>query len=174
MRRALHVLDGNGPQEQRNTTWSFEQPYDHPYFGQLFLAGALGIVSYPDSLNPRLDDIYSIEILHLIPRLLMGLLAVIDTFLIYKIAERRYNNKNIAFIAAVLFAVMPMSWLVRRILLDSLFLPFLLLSILFAINIKNINIEKSENQYDKSGSKIAQDFTTNFAFRYIFRINYFY
>jgi hypothetical protein len=154
MRRALHVLEGNGPQEQRNTTWSFEQPYDHPYFGQLFLAGALGIVSYPDSLNPRLDDIYSIEILHLVPRLLMGLLAVIDTFLIYKIAERRYNNKNIAFIAAVLFAVMPMSWLVRRILLDSLFLPFLLLSIFFAINIKNINIEKSENQYDKSASKI--------------------
>ena len=99
MRRALHVLEGNGPQEQRNTTWSFEQPYNHPYFGQLFLAGALGIVSYPDSLNPRLDDIYSIEILHLVPRLLMGLLAVIDTFLIYKIAERRYNNKNIAFIA---------------------------------------------------------------------------
>ena len=47
-----------------------------------------------------------------------------------------------------------MSWLVRRILLDSLFLPFLLLSIFFAINIKNINIEKSENQYDKSASKI--------------------
>ena len=66
-------------------------------------------MSYPDSLNPRLHDIYSIEILHLVPRLLMGILAVVDTFLIYKIAERRYNNRNIAFIAAVLFAVMPMS-----------------------------------------------------------------
>jgi hypothetical protein len=133
MRRAIHVLDGLGPQEPRNVTWSFEQPYDHPYFGQLFLAGALGIVGYPDSLNPRTGEIYSVGILHLSPRLLMGIFAVIDTFLIYKIAERRYSNRNIAFIAAILFAIMPMSWLTRRILLDSLFLPFLLLSIFFAL-----------------------------------------
>jgi hypothetical protein len=89
MRRAIHTLEGLGPQEQRNTTWTFEQPYDHPYFGQLFLAGALGAIGYPDSLNPRIGDIYSIEMLHLAPRLLMGALAVVDTFLIYKIAERR-------------------------------------------------------------------------------------
>ena len=74
--------------------------YDHPYFGQLFLAGALGIVGYPDLLNPRISDIYSIEMLHLLPRLLMGILAVFDTFLIYKIAERRYSNRNIAFIGS--------------------------------------------------------------------------
>jgi hypothetical protein len=132
MRRAVHVLDGLGPQEPRNITWSFERPYDHPYFGQLFLAGALGIVGYPDSLNPKTGDVHTIEILHLLPRLLMGTLGIVDTFLIYKIAERRYN-KNVAFIAAVLFAVMPMSWLTRRILLDSLLLPFLLTSILFAL-----------------------------------------
>jgi hypothetical protein len=153
MRRAVHVLEGLGPQEQRNTTWSFEQPYDHPYFGQIFLAGALGAVGYPDSLNPRVGDIYSIEMLHLAPRLLMGALAVVDTFLIYKIAERRYNNRNVAFIAAILFAVMPMSWLVRRILLDSLFLPFLLFSILFAVEIKNRNIKNSDNPNYEPGSK---------------------
>jgi hypothetical protein len=132
MRRAMHVLEGFGPQEQRNTTWSFEQPYDHPYFGQIFLAGVLGIIGYPDILDPKRGDVVSIEMLHIVPRLLMGILAVVDTFLIYKIAERRYG-RNIAFVAAVLFAVMPMSWLVRRILLDSLSLPFILLSILFAM-----------------------------------------
>ena len=145
MRRALHVLEGHGPQEQRNTTWSLEHPYDHPYFGQLFLAGALGMISYPDSLKSRIGDVSSIEMLHLIPRILMGALAVIDTFLIFKVAERRYNNRNVAFIAAILFAVMPMSWLVRRILLDSLFLPFLLLSILFAMGTKNRNTKNSDN-----------------------------
>ena len=62
----------------------------------------------------------------------MGLLAVADTFLVYKIAERRYN-KAIAVIAAVLFAVMPMTWILRKILLESILLPFLLLSILFAL-----------------------------------------
>jgi hypothetical protein len=145
MRRALHVLEGHGPQEQRNTTWSLEHPYDHPYFGQLFLAGALGMISYPDSLKSRIGDVSSIEMLHLIPRILMGALAVVDTFLIFKVAERRYNNRNVAFIAAILFAVMPMSWLVRRILLDSLFLPFLLLSILFAMGTKNRNTKNSDN-----------------------------
>jgi Dolichyl-phosphate-mannose-protein mannosyltransferase len=132
MRRAVHVLDGLGPQEPRNVTWSFEQSYDHPYFGQLFLAGVLGIVGYPDSFNPKISDAHIIEILHLLPRLLMGTLAIVDTFLIYKIAESRYG-RNVAFIAAIFFAVMPMSWLTRRILLDSLLLPFLLTSILFAL-----------------------------------------
>jgi hypothetical protein len=50
MRRAVHVLDGLGPQESRNVTWSFEKSYDHPYFGQLFLAGALDMTGYPKSL----------------------------------------------------------------------------------------------------------------------------
>src|ERR671931_1887898 len=70
--------------------------------------------------------------LYLIPRVLMGILAVVDTFLIYKISERRYN-RNVAIIASILFAVMPLSWLMRRILLDTILMPFLLSSILFAV-----------------------------------------
>jgi 4-amino-4-deoxy-L-arabinose transferase-like glycosyltransferase len=91
--------------------------------------------------------------LHLAPRLLMGALAVVDTFLIYKIAERRYNNRNIVFMTAILFAAVPMSWLVRRILLDSLILPFLLFLILFAVEIKNSNIKNSDNPNYELGSK---------------------
>src|SRR5215207_6111230 len=92
--------------------------YDHPYFGQLFLAAMLSIVGYPDSLHPS-PDVKSIEMLHMVPRVLMGLLAMADTFLVYKIAERRYNNRMIGFISATLFAVMPITWLFRRIMLDS-------------------------------------------------------
>jgi hypothetical protein len=62
----------------------------------------------------------SIETLYTAPRILMGILAVADTFLIYKIAERRH-------------AVTPLSWLFRRIYLDPIHLPFLLTSILFAL-----------------------------------------
>ena len=79
----------------------------------------------------------------------MGVLAVVDTFLLYKITECRYN-RNIAIIASVLFAVMPISWLLRRIYLDNLLLPFLLASILFAVYMKkseqtnkNINVNKN-------------------------------
>src|SRR5437588_8564893 len=36
-------------------------------------------------------------------------------------------------ISSVLFAVMPITWMIRRILLDSILLPFFLGSILFAI-----------------------------------------
>jgi hypothetical protein len=138
IRRAMHVLEGFGPQEQRNTTWSFEQPYDHPYFGQIFLAAGLGTINYPELVHAEPGDVSSIETLHLAPRLIMGGLAVIDTFLIYKIAERKYG-RNIAFISAILFAAMPMSWLLRRVLLDSILLPFLLLSILFAVRHKYKN-----------------------------------
>lgn len=111
MRRAMHVIEGQGPQELED---SFAL-YDHPYFGQLFLAATLAITGYPESLNPMPTNIHSIEIHYLIPKILMALLAVIDTFLLYKIAERRYNNVRIALIGSILFAIMPISWLLRDI-----------------------------------------------------------
>jgi hypothetical protein len=128
MRRAMNILEGVGPQE---TDRDFHHPFDHPYFGQLFLAGIFKIIGYPDSVNPVEGDVHSIERIWLVPRVLMGLLAVVDTFLIYKIAEKRYN-RNVAFIASVLFAVMPLSLMIRSVWLESIQLPFILLSILFA------------------------------------------
>ena len=123
MHRAMHVLKGLGPEEGAL--------YDHPFFGQIFLAGVLGAVGYPQSLHISADP-SSISLLYLVPRLVMGILAVADTFLIYKIADKRYG-KNAALISAALFSVMPISWIFRRILLDSILLPFLLLSILAAL-----------------------------------------
>jgi Dolichyl-phosphate-mannose-protein mannosyltransferase len=116
--------------------------YDHPYFGQLFLAGALGITGYPHSMSPKVGDLDSIQNLWVSPRLFMGLLAVIDTFLIYKITELRYSRK-VALIASTLFAVMPITWFLRVIWLDSIQLPFLLGSILFAIYAEKSNLDKN-------------------------------
>jgi 4-amino-4-deoxy-L-arabinose transferase-like glycosyltransferase len=130
MRRAMQVLEGLGPQEPLST---YIFAYDHPYFGQLFLASVFKLIGYPDILQPKVGDVHSIEMLYVVPRVLMGILAVIDTFLVYKIAETRYNRK-VAFIAATLFAVMPLSWLTRGIYLDSILLPFLLSSIYFAVS----------------------------------------
>jgi len=87
----------------------------------------------------------------------MGVLAVIDTFLIYKMTERRYNT-SIAFLASLLFAVMPMSWFTRRILLDSIMLPLLLSSILIAIcirNKQNTGNSVKENGHSKKYNKIT-------------------
>jgi Dolichyl-phosphate-mannose-protein mannosyltransferase len=108
--------------------------YDHPYFGRIFLASVFDFLGYPDIVQPSPGKIESIEMLHLVPRILMGVLAVVDTFLVYKIAERRYNS-TVAVIASILFAVMPSSWLLERILLDNFLVPFLLSSILFAVGI---------------------------------------
>ena len=148
VRRALHVLNGLGPQDPAsrfdhgqiqgggstsNNTKSSSSSYDHPYFGQIFLAGVFNLIGYPGSLNPTSDyDLHSIEMLYLLPRVLMGTLSIIDTFLIYKIAKRRYSE-TVGFIASMLFAVMPITWILRWILLDSIQLPFLLSSILFAV-----------------------------------------
>ena len=139
MRRAMQVIEGLGPQESNST---YFYPYDHPYFGQLFLGGVLKLIGYPDSLSPKAGDVHSIEMLYLVPRVIMGLLAVLDTFLIYKIAEHRYN-RNIAFVAAILFAVMPLSWILRRVLLESIQLPFILSSILFLVYKRNLTHENS-------------------------------
>src|SRR5918998_1110770 len=129
IRRALTVVDGPGPQQG-----TF---YDHPYFGQIFLGTVFPIIGYPDLAIPSLpssvqDLELSVGTLYTIPRILMGILAVIDTFFIYKIAERRYN-RNVAFIAAILFAITPLGWLFRRMYLDPIQIPFLLTSILFAL-----------------------------------------
>ena len=101
------------------------------------MAGVFAIIDYTHLLNPSSftsygSALHSIEMLYMVPRILMGLLAVVDTLLIYKISERRYN-RNVALIASVLFAVMPLSWLIRRVLLDSILMPFLLSSILLAL-----------------------------------------
>ena len=139
----MEVINGLGPQESKDV---FPNPIDHPYFGQIFLAGALQLVGYPNSLNPYVittgttstgDAVHVTEMLWLIPRVLVGLLAVADTFLIYKIAERRYNNKTVALIASILFAVMPLSWMTRRIFLESIQLPLILSSILAAVYLKD-------------------------------------
>ncbi len=127
MRRAMHVLSGQGPQEAYF--------YDHPYFGQIFLASILGLTGFPNSLHVS-ENPASISTLYLEPRIIMGVLAIIDTYLIYKITETRYGSK-IALISSMLFAVMPFTWLLRRILLDSILLPFLLLSIFLALYSKN-------------------------------------
>src|ERR687891_2064166 len=104
MQRAMQVLEGEGLHEPRNI---FAHFYDHPFFGQLFLAGMLAAVDYPHIHSSDVSvSVGSIESLYLAPRLLMGVLAVIDTFLVYRIAEYRYN-KTIAFIAAVLFVLIP-------------------------------------------------------------------
>jgi len=137
---AMHLLVTHTPQES-----TF---YNHPYFGQLFLGGVLRIMDYPNSLHVSAvgDVVNSVKMLWLVPRVIIGIMGVVDTFLVYKISERRYNTK-IAFSAAVLFAVMPVT-LLRYTFLESLQLPFLLSSVLFAVNVrvsKNIN-DKRKNE----------------------------
>jgi 4-amino-4-deoxy-L-arabinose transferase-like glycosyltransferase len=149
LRRALQVLHGLGPQEPITNS---DHPYDHPYFGQILLAAVLGIIGYPGSLHPSVansaDAINSIQMLFTVPRLLMGILAVVDTFLIYKIADWRYNRK-VAFIASILFAVMPLTWFTRRIYLDTIQLPFILSSILFAVYCTKRNRSLSTDSDEK-------------------------
>ena len=138
MRRALHVMEGLGPQEAYY--------YDHPFFGQIFLGSMLMVIGYPQSLSPS-PDLHSIGLLYEVPRTLMGILAIIDTFLIYKISERLYN-RNVALFASVLFAVMPTTWFTRMILLDSILLPFLLSSILLAVHIRTSKSDRHNARYN--------------------------
>jgi hypothetical protein len=134
IRRALHTLNGLGPHDPNSR---FDHPqsstssYDHPFFGQLLLAGIFKIISFPQNFITNSNS-ESIEKLFDIPRLIMGVLAVIDTFIIYKIGERRFNP-TVALFSSLLFAVMPSTWFTRRVVLDSIMLPFILSSILLVL-----------------------------------------
>lgn len=154
MRRAMSVIQGFGPQE--GGPLAYPRLYDHPYFGQLFLAGFLGLMGYPDSINPGSDS-DSIQTLHLAPRLLIGIVAIFDTFLIFKISERRYNT-TVAFTASIIFAVMTSTWIFRRVYLDTILLPFLLSSILIALYLmkKPSNVNKEVAQDSISEPKIGK------------------
>src|SRR5437867_3645701 len=79
MQRAMILLEGHGLRD-------YWYNYDHPYFGQVFLASVFRIIGYPDSLIPSAaeGDVHSIETIHSVPRVLMGSLAVVDTFLLYR------------------------------------------------------------------------------------------
>ncbi|MFB5599257.1 MAG: ArnT family glycosyltransferase [Nitrososphaeraceae archaeon] len=138
MRKTLSTMQGEGLQPQDR--------YFAPYFGQIFMAGILGLIGYPDSLNPTSTE-DSIENLYTVPRLIMSIFAVIDTFLVYKITERKYGNK-IAFIASILFAILPYGWVLRRIFLESIQLPLLLTSILLVLYLKQ-DLNKTKNTIGK-------------------------
>jgi hypothetical protein len=134
IRRALHTLNDLGPHDPDS---KFDHPqsstssYDHPFFGQIFLAGIFKIINFPQYLNAYPNS-ENIERLFDTPRLIMGVLAVIDTVIIYKIGERRFNPA-VGLFSALLFAVMPSTWFTRRVVLDSIVLPFVLTSILLAL-----------------------------------------
>jgi hypothetical protein len=124
MRKALKSLNGLPLEPDRTNS----------VYGWLILSIALGAVGFPNSLDVSPNGgAHSIEILYLVPRALIGILGILDTFLIYKILERYYNNRNVALTGSILFAVMPMTWLTRYVLLETIQLPFLLSSILFAV-----------------------------------------
>lgn len=136
IRRSLHILSGLGLQDSSSLfdhSQDSTSVYDHPHFGPIFIASLFKVLGYPKSLDvsPSLE---SITALFTVPRIIMGLLSVLDTFLIYKICEKRFNYK-VAFFASLLFAVMPLNWYTRRIVLDSVMLPFILSSILFALEL---------------------------------------
>jgi hypothetical protein len=125
LRKAISTLEGQGFQPQDR--------YLSPYFGQMFLAGIFKTIGFPNFiLNDSSQSPATIEGLFLVPRILIGILAMVDLFLIWKITERRYN-KRLALISSILFAVVPYNLMTRMVLLESIQLPFLLTSILLLL-----------------------------------------
>lgn len=136
VRRALFTLAGNGlldPDSSFDHSQKSTGSFDHPFFGQIFLSSIFALIGYPNSINPS-ADLQSINMVYLIPRLIMGLLSILDTYLIYKISESKYNRR-IAIVSSILFAVMPATWFLRRVVLDSIMLPFILTAILLSLSI---------------------------------------
>jgi hypothetical protein len=72
--RSVYLIEGLGPQDPY-------YGYDHPYFGQLFLASLLSTIGYPDSLDLlTYTDKNSLQMLFLVPRVLMGILSLFSKY----------------------------------------------------------------------------------------------
>ncbi len=129
MYRAMHLLTlGN---LEWNTSF-----YDHPYFGPIILASLLYIINYPAIIVSDLNDQSSVELAYIVPRLIIGFFSVLDTILLYAITKIHYN-RDAAIISSLLFSIMPLTWAIRRIYLESILYPFLLSSILIVVYLKS-------------------------------------
>jgi Alg9-like mannosyltransferase family len=146
LRKAISTETGQGLQPQDR--------YRAPYFGQIFLAGIFSIIGYPNL--DSLGDKNPVEHLYFVPRVIMGILAVVDTFLLYKVTEYRYG-RNVALIASVLFAVMPFTWMTRRIFLESIQLPFILTSILLILSLSRGSQLQSQ-QLERKKQQLPQQY----------------
>ena len=99
MRRSLVVLEGIGLQEK---TGFYRDAYDHPFFGQLLVGTLLRLLGYPNFAMSQ--TMSSIGLAIAFPRMIIGIFAIIDTFLVFKISQRVYNTQ-VALFASLLFAV---------------------------------------------------------------------
>lgn len=133
MRRIFVVLEGIGLQEKSGI---YRDAYDHPFFGQLLIGNLLRLVGYPNFTMSQTTS--SVEMAMGFPRMIMGIFAIIDTFLVFKIAQRVFGTQ-VALFASVLFAVSPMTWHLRLITLDNIGLPVFLASILISISLQRWN-----------------------------------
>jgi Dolichyl-phosphate-mannose-protein mannosyltransferase len=133
MRRILVVSNGIGIQEKSGF---YTNAYDHPFFGQLLVGSLMWLSGYP---NFALEHtISSVELAIAFPRIIIGMFAIIDTFLIFKICQR-VGSTRVALLASALFAVTPMIWHFRLVTLDNIAMPFLLSSILVSLSITTWN-----------------------------------
>ena len=132
--RSLHFLT------MGNTDWN-PSFYDHPYFGPILLASVLYVINYPSIIAPDIQNHSVVYSSYSVPRIIMGIFAVLDTLLIYTITKIRYG-RNAAIISALLFSVMPFTWVLRRIYLESLLYPLLLSSILIVVYLNSLNYLK--------------------------------
>lgn len=139
MYRAMHLLTFG------NLEWNTSF-YDHPYFGPIILASVLYIINFPAIIIPDLNDYSSVELTYIVPRLIMGFFSILDTILLYAITKIHYN-RDVAIISSLLFSIMPLTWAMRRIYLESILYPFLLTAILIVVYLKS-----SKNLSVKTGN----------------------
>ena len=133
MRRIFVLLEGIGLQEKSGF---YRDAYDHPFFGQILVGTLLRLVGYPNFAMSQTAS--SIETAIAFPRMIMGIFAILDTFLVFKISQRVCNTQ-VALFASVLFAISPMTWNLRLVTLDNIGLPFCLTSILISLSVQKWN-----------------------------------
>ena len=108
-----------------------------PILDQSFWQPVLYIINYPAIIVPDFHDYSSVELTYIVPRLIIGFFSILDTILLYAITKIHYN-RDVAIISSLLFSIMPLTWAIRRIYLESILYPFLLSAILIIVYLKSL------------------------------------
>ncbi len=79
----------------KKTISDFRPSLIYPYFGQLFLAGIYFLTGFPGTTHLKATELSLLSLLYEIPRILMGVLAVIDTLLLHTFSRNVSTIKEL-------------------------------------------------------------------------------
>lgn len=128
-----HTLYPDSDAMESNVAYYGTDYYGHPFLGWGILALVFALVGYPGSLQGRPPGVDTLALYYLVPRTVMAVLTILDTFLIYAVGRRAFGRPRHGLAAAALFALSPVTRQMLYVQLDNFMTFWFLLAVHLAL-----------------------------------------